>query len=167
MPGICLLKKLFFKEVYPLYGQIDIKGSSVARNEAIEKDLTVQIERLLRLLRFVSDNLKLPVIYQNIFELEDLEKQLKETLKADTESLIQSYVLNEVHPMLHHFKDSNEVVRAKVDTYFKSLDPKIMMVYDARKDFDETLSLINKKMAFYLIKNKKKPSLFPTLLRTV
>lgn len=155
-------KEIVFKEVYPLYGQIDIKGSSVARNEAIEKDLTVQIERLLKLLRFVSDNLKLPVIYQNVFELEDLEKQLKESLKADTESLIQSYVLNEVHPMLHHFKDSNEVVHAKVETYFKSLDPKIMMVYDARKDFDQTLSLINKKMAFLLDKKQEEAqSFFP------
>ena len=155
-------KEIVFKEVYPLYGQIDIKGSSIARNESIEKDLTAQIELLLQLLRFISDNLKLPVIYQNIYELEDLEKQLKETLKADTESLIQSYVLNEIHPMLHHFETSNDKVREKIEAYFKSLDPKIMMVYDARKDFDQTLSLINKKMAFILDKKQEEAqSFFP------
>lgn len=153
-------KEIVFKEVYPLYGQIDIKGSSVARNEAIEKDLTAQIEALLRLLRFISDNLKLPVIYQNIFELEDLERQLNDTLKADTESLIQSYVVNEIHPMLNHFKTSNDEVGKKIDAYFESLDPKIMMVYDARKDFDQTLSLINKKMASVLDKKQEEAQTF-------
>lgn len=155
-------KEIVFKEVYPLYGQIDIKGSSVARNEAIEKDLTAQIELLLKLLRFITDDLKLPVIYQNIFELEALEKQLADTLKADTESVIQSYVLNEIHPMLHHFKSSNERVHQKIDAYFDSLDQKIMMVYGARKDFDQTLSLINKKMASVLDKKQEDAqSFFP------
>lgn len=155
-------KEIAFKEVYPLYGQIDIKGSSVARNEAIEKDLTTQIESLLKLLRFISDDLKLPVIYQNIFELEALEQQLKEPLKADTESVIQSYVLNEIHPILNHFKSSNEKVAQKIEAYFKSLDSKIMMVYDARKDFDQTLSLINKKLASLLDKKQEvAQSFFP------
>ena len=34
--------KIGFEDVYPLYGQIDIKGSSQARNWATKKDLTIQ-----------------------------------------------------------------------------------------------------------------------------
>lgn len=155
-------KEIVFKEVYPLYGQIDIKGSSVARNHAIEKDLTEQMDSLLELLRFISKELQLPVIYQNIFELEAMEKELTNSLKADTESLVQSYILNEIHPLLNHFKTSNETVGQKVDSYFKSLDSKIGMIYNARKDFDQTLSLINKKMASLLDKKQETAqSFFP------
>ena len=155
-------KEIVFKEVYPLYGQIDIKGSSVARNRAIEKDLTEQMDLLLELLRFVSKELQLPVIYQNIFELEAMEKELSESLKADTESLVQSYILNEIHPLLDHFKIGNEGVKHKVEKYFETLDSKIGMIYNARKDFDQTLSLINKKMASLLDKKQETAqSFFP------
>lgn len=153
-------KEIVFKEVYPLYGQIDIKGSSVARNRAIEKDLTEQMDLLLDLLRFISKELQLPVIYQNIFELEAMEKELFESLKADSESIVQGYILNEIHPLLDHFKDSSEIVREKINSYFELLDPKIGMVYNARKDFDQTLSLINKKMASLLDKKQETAQTF-------
>jgi len=155
-------KEIVFKEVYPLYGQIDIKGSSMARNHAIEKDLTEQMDLLLDLLRYISKELQLPVIYQNIFELEAMEKELSNSLKADTESLVQSYILNEIHPLLDHFKVGNEIVKQKVEAYFKALDSKIGMIYNARKDFDQTLSLINKKMASLLDKKQETAqSFFP------
>lgn len=35
--------KIAFEDIYPLYGQIDIKGSSQARNWATKKDLTIQL----------------------------------------------------------------------------------------------------------------------------
>ena len=154
-------KEIVFREVYPLYGQIDIKGSSTARNSAIAKDLTQQIDSLLELLRYLSQNLQMPVIYQNIFELEAYELQLKGNLKADTESIVQNYVLNEVHPILEHFKGQGKTGE-HIAAYFSSLDPKINMVYNARKDFDETLSLINKKMASLLDKKQEEAqSFFP------
>jgi len=132
-------KEIVFKNITPLYGQIDIKGSSTARNLAIEKDLALQIDLLIDLFKFISENLQLPVIYQNIFELEKYQSQLKESLKADTESIVQTYILNEIHPILQHFNSSNIQVKQKIADYFETLDPNIQMIYDARKDFDNTL----------------------------
>lgn len=153
-------KEIVFKNITPLYGQIDIKGSSTARNEAIEKDLALQIDLLIILFKFISDSLQLPVIYQNIFELEKFQQQLKESLKADTESIVQAYILNEIHPILEHFTSSNIKVKQKITDYFEYLDPNIQMVYNARKDFDNTLSLINKKMAAVLDKKQEKAQEF-------
>ncbi|MDR6967712.1 hypothetical protein J2X31_001724 [Flavobacterium arsenatis] len=153
-------KEIVFKNITPLYGQIDIKGSSTARNLAIEKDLALQIDLLIDLFKFISENLQLPVIYQNIFELEKYQTQLKESLKADTESIVQTYILNEIHPILQHFNSSNRQVQEKITAYFEVLDPHIQMVYHARKDFDNTLSLINKKMASVLDKKQEKAQEF-------
>ena len=36
-------EEIVFKDVYPLYGQIDISGSSSARNLAIQRDLMIQL----------------------------------------------------------------------------------------------------------------------------
>ncbi|MBT8268990.1 MAG: GAF domain-containing protein, partial [Bacteroidia bacterium] len=38
-----VFKKIAFEDVYPLFGQIDIKGSSMARNTATQQDLSLQL----------------------------------------------------------------------------------------------------------------------------
>lgn len=140
-------KEIVFREVYPLYGQIDVKGSSTARNESTEKDLALQVAKLLELFRYIFKEEKLPLIEQHIYELESIEGDLKKELKADTEANVQNYIVNEVHPVLQHFDSPNSQVHEKIASYFGTLDKKIKMVYDSRKDFDETLALINKHMA--------------------
>lgn len=147
-------KEIIFKDVYPLYGQIDVKGSSTARNESIEKDFIKQIERLLSLFRFIYEIEKLPLIEQHIYELERTQEALKQELKADTESIIQGYIGNEVHPVLKHFDTTNEKIHERISDYFDTLDNSIKMVYDSRKDFDDTLSIINKRMAEVLDKKQ-------------
>ncbi len=153
-------KEIVFKEVYPLYGQIDIKGSSTARNESIEKDLIRQIEKLLLVFRFIYSQEKLPLIQQHIYELENMEGELKSSLKADTESIVQGYIANELHPVLKHFDTANNEVHDKIAAYFETLDSKVKMIYESRKDFDETLSLINKRMAEVLDKKQAEAQAF-------
>ncbi|OYQ38262.1 GAF domain-containing protein [Flavobacterium cyanobacteriorum] len=153
-------KEIVFREVYPLYGQIDIKGSSTARNESIEKDLILQIESLLSLFRFIFKTEKLPLIEQHIYELEKLENQLKSELKADTEAVVQNYVINEIHPVLQHFDSANTEIHDKIAAYFASLDDKMKLVYDSRKDFDDALSIINKQMAAVLDRKQEEAQAF-------
>lgn len=153
-------KEIVFKEVYPLYGQIDIKGSSTARNESIEKDLIRQIEKLLSVFRFIYNLEKLPLIQQHIYELENMEGELKNSLKADTESIVQGYIANEIHPVLKHFDTTNNEVHEKIAGYFDTLDNKVKMVYESRKDFDETLSMINKQMAEVLDRKQAEAQAF-------
>jgi hypothetical protein len=153
-------KDIVFREVYPLYGQLDVRGSSTARNESTEKDLLLQVQNLLSLFRYIHEQEKLPLIEQHIYELENLEDKLRDPIKADTESTIQSYIMNEVHPVLKHFDQSVPAVRSRIKTYFDSLDAKLNMVYLRRKDFDRTLSAINKQMAELLDKKQEEAQVY-------
>ncbi|MFP9118961.1 GAF domain-containing protein [Flavobacterium sp. RNTU_13] len=148
-------KDIVFREVYPLYGQLDVRGSSTARNDSTEKDLMLQVQTLLSVFRFIFEQEPLPLLEQHIYELESLEDKLRDPLKADTEATIQSYIINEVHPVLNHFESSNTAVKSRIKEYFDSLDAKLHMVYQSRKDFDRTLSAINKQMAALLDKKQE------------
>jgi hypothetical protein len=155
-------KEIVFKDVYPLYGQIDVKGSSTARNQSTEKDLILQIDKLIELFRFIFKKEKLPLIEQHLYELENIEEQLAKELKADTEATIQNYIINEVHPVLQHFDSANNDIHQKIAGYFDALDSKVKMVYSSRKDFDDTLSIINKQMSAVLDERQKDAqSFFP------
>ena len=46
--------KIAFKNVYPLFGQIDIKGSSMARNTATRKDLVLQLTEVKSIFKLAS-----------------------------------------------------------------------------------------------------------------
>lgn len=153
-------KEIVFNEITPLYGQIDIKGSSTARNEAIVYDLALQVDLLLEVFQFISSTIQLPVIDQHVFELEKLREQLKGDLKADTETVVQNYIQTEIHAILEHFQTSDAKVTNKIAAYFEKLDTTLHMVYNARKDFDHTLSLINKKMAAVLDQKQEKAQAF-------
>lgn len=143
------LKEIVFKEVFPLYGQIDIKGSSEHRNETLKTDLRNQLISILDILDHIKSNSNLLLIEQRKYEIQQLIEEIKAPLKTDTEQQIHHFIENEIHPILNSLKIEKGEAE-KIETYFASLDEKSGTYYHARKDFDETLAVINKKMASIL-----------------
>ncbi|REG96098.1 GAF domain-containing protein [Flavobacterium aquicola] len=144
-----IFKEIIFKEVYPLYGQIDIKGSSEHRNKTVKEDLKNQLETLINLFESQKSNESFVLLEQRIFELQSFNAELDTSLKADTEQQIQNYIETEIHPILRNTTMDTEDETAK-QNYFESLDEKTGMFYHSRKKFDNTMSIINKKLAVIL-----------------
>ena len=156
-----IFKEIVFKEVYPLYGQIDIKGSSNHRNETVKEDLKNQLESLIQIFENQNLNTNLVLLEQRKFELQSFYKQLKSPLKADTEQQIQLYIEKEIHPILRNTK-TNELGETLEQNYFKSLDEKTGLFYHSRKKFDNAMSIVNKKLASILDKKQvEAQNIFP------
>lgn len=141
-----ILKEIVFKNVYPLYGQIDIKGSSEHRNETVKIDLRNQLQSIIEIFDTLKSNSSLLIVEQRKFELQEMLNELNAPLKTDTELQVQRFIELEIHPILTSLPNE----KSKVKTYFDNLDLKTGMFYHARKDFDHTLSVINKKLASVL-----------------
>jgi hypothetical protein len=63
-----IFKEIVFKEVYPLFGQIDIQGSSEHRNECVKEDLKNQISALIHLFKNQESKINLVLLEQRKFE---------------------------------------------------------------------------------------------------
>lgn len=148
-----IFKEIVFKEVYPLYGQIDIKGSSKHRNDTVKEDLKNQLKTLLNIFESLKSNNALSLLEQRKFEMQSYFNELQLELKADTEQQIQNYIQKEIHPILKNSKADNDC-QLLIDNYFEELDPKTALFYHSRKKFDDAMSIINKKMAFILDKEQ-------------
>jgi hypothetical protein len=148
-----IFKEIVFQEVYPLYGQIDIKGSSEHRNETVKEDLKNQLRTLLELFENQKSNSNLVLMEQRKFELQSFYKELDFPLKADSEQQIQNYIANEIHPILRNTQMNPESETMR-QNYFDSLDEKSEMFYQSRKKFDSAMSIINKKLAAVLDKKQ-------------
>lgn len=142
-------KEIVFKDVYPLYGQIDINSSSEHRNNTVKEDLKSQLNHLIAIFENSKSIQKLPLLEQLKFELHSYTKELEKELKADTEQQIQNYIEKEIHPFLTNaITDNND--KLLLNSYFENLDPKTNLFYHSRKKFDEAMSIINKEMAAVL-----------------
>ncbi len=144
-----IFKEIVFKNVFPLYGQIDIKGSSEHRNETVKTDLKSQLTALLEIFDNQKPNSNLVLLEQRKFELESLRTELDFPLKADTEQHIQRYIEEEIHPILKNTKGSAKDEKL-AELYFEKLDEKTGMFYHERKKFDNAMSIINKRLATVL-----------------
>lgn len=143
------LKDIVFKEVYPLYGQIDVQGSSESRNKAIQQDLKTQIKALSLILERINERPKLPFIGQKLFELQNHLSELNDFFLSDSEHKVLEYFKREIHPILLNFqkKNTDELTLELINSYFREIDFNNGAFYESRKMFDESVALINKRLA--------------------
>lgn len=141
-----IFKEITFKEVYSMYGQIDIKNSSVHRNYAIKKDLKLQIELLLEILESQNEESNLLLIEQRKFELQSYAKALDFPLKTDFEQQIHNYIALEINPIIKKSKSNSELLSLE-HLYAQQLDEKTGLFYQERHKLDQSIAIINKKLA--------------------
>ncbi|MEW7290794.1 GAF domain-containing protein [Aquimarina sp. 2304DJ70-9] len=143
-------KEVVFENVYPLYGQIDIKGSSEARNQAIQKDLVLQLRGISKVINKVLESDPLPIYEQLEYRTNRYINSTTEQLQVDSEQKIINFIQKEITPLFKHLNKKNSELDALIEEYNQMLDKGIKTVYKHRKAYDESVMLINKKMAALL-----------------
>ena len=93
-----------FKDVYPLYGQTDIQGSSHARNTAIQRDLMIQLSEISTILEAAFKENKLPIYEELIYRVKNHVEEVKEVLHTNSEQAIFNFVTSEIDPVLTYLK---------------------------------------------------------------
>lgn len=143
------LKEIKFKDVYPLYGQVDISDSSITRNLSVTNDLSNQLSQLIIILNELNKGGDRPHIQQLLIDLKIYAAELKVNFRADTEQSIQHFIEDKIHPVLTSVNISQNL-KAKIDHYFKHSDAITGEFHASRRNYDKTLSLINQKLASIL-----------------
>jgi len=149
-----VFKDIIFNNLYPLYGQMDIRGSSVRRNEAVSTDLIKQINSIKKILKSAFQQTKMPVYEELIFRLDTYKSELRKGLSAGSEHKILGFLKSDVYPVFDHLKKKDVNLKKMVDQYNTLLDPDLKTVYEQRKKYDTSVNLINQKLASSLDKKQ-------------
>jgi hypothetical protein len=153
---------IVFKDVYPLFGQSDIKGSSLARNEAIKKDLTVQLSLAINVLKEACIEEKLPIYDELMFRVKEYLDEVKEGLKAGDEISILDFLKQDIYPVFKHIKEISKPLHGLVETYMNRLDKNLHVVYEKRKAYEDSVMLLNDKLADFIDKKQEEAqTMFP------
>jgi hypothetical protein len=140
-------KEIVFEEVYPLFGQIDIKGSSEARNIATQKDLILQLEFVMNKLRRINEVYHLLIFEQLVFSIEEYLIELKDQLLVDSEQRVVQFLNKEILPLFRHLATKNDELSEIIGDHCTLEGTKSGFLYKHRKQYDDSVMLINRNMA--------------------
>ena len=143
-------KEIVFDKVYPLYGQIDIKDSSKARNSAIQKDLMIQLTEINSILEGAWKEFSLPIYEELMFRVNNHINEIKEVLHTNSEQAIFNFVKEEVLPVFKHLKKAKSPLNNQIEVYENTIDQETETYYDHRKNYDGSVMKINEKLVSVL-----------------
>ena len=146
--------EIVFDNVYPLYGQSDIKGSSEARNEAIIEDLISQLSLAINVLNKACKTEKLPIYNELMYRVSQYLSDVKGGLNAGDEIGILDFLKREIYPVFNHIKNINVNLSTEVNIYMNRLDKNLRVVYEKRKDYEDSVTLLNEKLAKFIDKKQ-------------
>ncbi|MGJ8745336.1 GAF domain-containing protein [Polaribacter sp.] len=156
------LDEIVFNDVYPLFGQSDIKGSSVARNKAIKEDLITQLTLAISVLKDACKSEKLSIYDELMYRVSTYLIEVKKGLNAGDEVNILNFLKREIYPVFKHIKEINKELDTKVTIYMNRLDKDLNVVYEKRKEYEDSVMHLNDKLANFLdFKQKEAQEMFP------
>jgi len=153
-----VFNKIGFDNVYPLYGQIDVKGSSEARNQATKEDLKAQLNLVKLVLEKAFQQESLPIYEQHIFQINNYLDQLDHHFQVDTEQQVTRFLKEDINSIFKHFTKRNIFVD-DLKSYRSNIDKKLHVLYYHRKQYDSTMTSINKELASLLDKKQEEAQL--------
>ena len=152
-----------FREVYPLYGQSDIRGSSAAQNKAVQTDLSEQLSLAKEIVTLAYDLKPMPFLLELVHRIDQKLSTVRDTdLGAGVESETLEFIRDEVEIFFPHMQNFDSELEKKVESYHSLLDPKRDTIHRARKDYEESVALINETISAYIDQEQKKAQqIFP------
>ena len=156
------LTDLIFNEVYPLYGQMDIRSSSVLRNDAVIADLSAQLKSVKKVLKHAIEEEPLPAYEEMVFRVDSYLSEFKNGLVEGSEQRVLSFLKSDIYPIFDHLQQINSSIKKEVKTYKALLNPDTHMIYDRRRAFDESVNRVNGLLAEIVDeKQKTAQKMFP------
>ena len=144
------MEQIVFPEVYPLFGQSDIKGSSTERNAAIQADMIAQLKAANEVMTLAIKSHPLPIYKKMQFRIHKYIAQMSKGLGAGDEIKVLDFMKSEVYPIFKHLEVLNSKLKTAVDNYSDQLDEELHVIYNKRKDYEQSVSIINETIAAYI-----------------
>ncbi|MDX2128213.1 MAG: GAF domain-containing protein [Chloroherpetonaceae bacterium] len=143
------LDEIIFRDVYPLYGVSDIRNSSLLRNAAIQADMIRQMQLAKEILEMAEKVKPLPLIQEMIFHLNSKMDGFKKSLSSGDEGSAIEFLKHKIETFFPEAERFSKPIKSKIEAYRSLIDPRLGLLYDKRKAFDESVASLSEAIARY------------------
>ncbi|MCC2548131.1 GAF domain-containing protein [Hymenobacter sp. BT175] len=156
------MEDIVFHDVYPLHGSSDIRGSSVARNDAIQGDLIEHLSLANKVLKKASEFQQLPILDELKFYVNKNLRRLRQGILTGDEVSIFESLKTEVEPMFEYLAQNTPELRPVIANYWLNIDPELGILYKRRRAFEQSVTTLNDAVSDYLDEEEQKAQqMFP------
>jgi hypothetical protein len=141
------IEKISFPDVFPLYGAIDIRNSSIERSHSIQLDLVHQLELASTVIKKAQADMPFPLLQEIEFKINKFISAASDVLMSDEEIGIHDFMHGQVTSIFNHLHSTQPSLKNEIERYFAALDPQTGMVYHHRKDYEQSIGQINDTLA--------------------
>lgn len=133
---------ILFPDVYPLFSTSDVRNSTVIRNRSIQADLTTQLNAAQAVLAAAYTEKALPYLASRSHRLQHYVAAIEPGLNTSDEPRILDFLRYEIEPLFQSLEDFGPGVKTSIEAYRHGLDPKLGLVYQERKKYEESMALL-------------------------
>jgi hypothetical protein len=144
------VETIFFRQVYPLYGAIDIRNSTLERNGALRQDLQTQFKVLNQTLSSLPplSNVRNPEPL--LQEVGKWEEALTGAMTTADEMNLSNFLREDLGSWLEQAEQNNPDVAVLMAPYLSATDEARGEAFARRRDLEVSIQLINKTINQYL-----------------
>jgi len=148
-------RSVIFEGVYPLYGAIDIRNSSLERSHAIQKDLKEHLVLVDEVLEKLYSLIPLPILEGLKFKNQSIRDGIQSNMTAEDEVRINEFLQQEVEPVFDHLQKNDKQASGIIDHYFRVVSDAKSRVHQHRLEYEESVAQINEAVLNYLEKEEE------------
>jgi len=145
-----VMESIYFASVYPLYGAIDIRNSTIERNVALRRDLQTQFRLLGETLEALQRVVRLDLLDELIFQSRKWENALIGALTTADELKLNNFLSAEAGEFLRHFARSRTDILELIEPYGKATDPETGIAFENRRKLETSIQQINQTINQHL-----------------
>lgn len=144
------IETIVFDNVYPLFGAVDIRNSTIERNSALQEDLKALLTIIMETLTVLKGHIHLPLIDRLIYKCEEWFEKVNGFITTNDELMLDTFLHDEVNPFLNHFRQNYPDERVIIDRYFDALEEENGLSFANRRNLETSMQLVNTSINHYL-----------------
>ena len=138
------LEKISFKHVYPLYGAVDIRNSTIERNRALREDLQLQLELLLNVLNRLDENGHAGETTVIIETCRQWKAKLAAYISIEDELELNEFLFSTAYAFLAAQTNLSAAVSKELADYYDAIVEETGSTFNKRRALERSIKLLNK-----------------------
>ena len=135
--------EISFKNIYPLYGAVDIRNSTIERNAAMLKDNRIRFEVLLKVLHALKQKTGFGLLDEKIYAV----KKWADNIRADEQGFNQEVKLNDflennITPFLLKLTDKRPELQAIAKDYFNAIEDENGIAHANSRQLERSMTIV-------------------------
>lgn len=137
------VEEISFKNVYPLYGAVDIRNSTIERNTAILKDHNTRFDILVKVLHALKEKSGFGLLDEKIYSVNKWIAVIRaEDQGFNQEVKLNDFLENNIRPFLLKFTDKRPELQAITEDYFNAIEDEKGIAHQNSRQLESSMTSV-------------------------